>query len=148
MNDPDLLALLRWVFEALSLAALLAALVWLKMQLDDIPERIPVHFGITGKPDRWGGRWHLALYVAFLLAVYIGMSIAGGTPDLFAGQIQTQATERFILSYVKCGVVLMFFYVFWITIRVARGQASRFNLFVPLGMVVLTLIPSVLLTSK
>jgi len=26
-----------------------------------LPERVPVHFGLTGEADRWGGRWMIFL---------------------------------------------------------------------------------------
>jgi len=26
-----------------------------------LPERVPVHFGLTGEADRWGGRWMILL---------------------------------------------------------------------------------------
>lgn len=46
----------------------------------DLPEEIPIHFGITGKPDNWGGRiliWLLpvtmVLMAGFMLALVPGM---------------------------------------------------------------------------
>lgn len=148
MNDAELLATFRWVLEGFALAALLTSLFWLKSQVGNIPERIPVHFGITGKPDRWGSRWTLVFYVVLAVGLYVGMSIGGGTLDLIAGQIHTSPKERFLFCYVKVFMVLLFFYVYWITIQVARGKATRFNLMIPLGIAAATAVPAILLASK
>ncbi len=148
MNDPELLATFRWILEGIALAGLIASLWWLKSQIGNIPERIPVHFGINGKPDRWGGRWVLVCYVVLSVGIFIGMSISGGTLDLLEGQIYTSPRERFIICYLKVYMVLMCFYIYWVVIRVARGEATRFNLLVPLGLVAVTAVPVILLASK
>ena len=60
---------LHWLLLAAMFAG--GALSW-----NAVPERIPVHYGLTGEPDRWGGRFEglfalplvaVAVYLAFLL---------------------------------------------------------------------------------
>jgi immunity protein, SdpI family len=46
---------------------LLAALNW-----NAVPDRIPVHWGLSGQPDRWGGRFEgLLLLPLIALAIYL-----------------------------------------------------------------------------
>src|SRR5262245_30336931 len=35
---------------------------WIALSVyPSLPERVPVHFGVTGEADRWGGRWMIFL---------------------------------------------------------------------------------------
>ena len=153
MNDPDLVQLIRWIFEVLSVSVLIGTLLWLKTQLSDLPERLPCHFGITGKPDRWSGRWIILLVLAVLLATYVGMSIAGNSLELITGSpgatlTPKQTFDRLMLSFVKFGSTALMAHSLWTTIRVGRGQAERYNILVPIAFAALTILPAILWAPK
>src|SRR5262245_62410693 len=49
------------VIDALSVVALILGW-WIALSVyPRLPEQVPVHFGLTGKADRWGGRWMIFL---------------------------------------------------------------------------------------
>ena len=153
MNDPDLVQLARWIFEVFGVMVLVGTLLWLKTQLGDLPERLPYHFGITGKPDRWGGRWVIPLLLAVLAGSYIAMSLAGHSLELITGSpggalTPKQTFDRVMLSFVKFGVTVLMAHSLWTIIRVGRGQAERYNILVPIAFAALTILPAILWVPK
>lgn len=51
----------------------LAYSLWL---LPHIPDRVPVHWGIDGKPDRWGSPWELVSFTPIVAAIMVGLTLA------------------------------------------------------------------------
>lgn len=72
-----------------TVAALLAAAVWIAVQGPTTP--LPMHFGLDGRPDRWGDRNELAGLVGFL-AVILGLT-AGGM-GWYAARTEDTARRR------------------------------------------------------
>lgn len=77
--------------ELLLWLAILAPLVFALIRWNDFPERIPVHWGIDGEPNRWTGKWGVFLSPVINLLAYFMLII---TPridprkknyDLFSG---------------------------------------------------------------
>jgi len=49
------------MIDALSVVVLILGW-WIALSVyQRLPERVPVHFGLTGEADRWGGRWMIFL---------------------------------------------------------------------------------------
>ena len=49
------------VIDALTVVVLILGW-WIALSVyPRLPERVPVHFGLTGEADRWGGRWTIFL---------------------------------------------------------------------------------------
>jgi len=55
MNPLSWLLPFRWPLEIIAALAAVPATADHPAHLDTLPEQIPVHFGITGRPDRWAG---------------------------------------------------------------------------------------------
>lgn len=72
------------LLNAILLAALFAGSVWAYPRL---PERIPVHFGLTGEPDAWAmrsaGSWFMlpALAAALALLMHVLSAYGSGHPE-------------------------------------------------------------------
>ena len=147
MADPELLAIVRWCLETASFLGIVAVLLWLKHIWPDIPDRIPTGFGITGKPHRWGGRWHMLLMTALFLVAFVGLAVGGPTADLIAGRIDVNPVEGALYSYAKVALVAMIFHLFRTKVRVSKGQAARYNYLVPVALFAV-LIPAVLLKGN
>jgi uncharacterized membrane protein len=60
------------VATAVVCAGMLAASAW---AWDQIPDRVPVHFGIDGKPDRWGSKLEALLIMPGVVAL-VGVIMA------------------------------------------------------------------------
>ncbi|RAJ95674.1 uncharacterized protein DUF1648 [Larkinella arboricola] len=64
------------LLNALALLLIMSQLVLVFGYYSNLPERIPVHFGLDGRPDRWGGRANLLVVPGlsvFFLMLFWGM---------------------------------------------------------------------------
>jgi uncharacterized membrane protein len=68
-----------WIVWVLPFAILAAAGVYLNLHWEEIPDRFPVHFGMTGQPDRWASRTPAGVYGSLGMgaAICLMMSILG-----------------------------------------------------------------------
>jgi hypothetical protein len=112
------------LLNAVLLLALFAGSAWAYPRL---PERIPMHFGLSGQPDRWETRslvsWFLLPAVAAGLALALhGMSVYGGRhPELWnvpdkrrflaldpAAQAPVIARQQRFMAFLGCVVTALF----------------------------------------
>lgn len=81
-------------------ALLLLALIGLSLHVyPDLPDRIPLHFGVDGTPDRWGRRMMLSWMIlplagaAAVLSLYGVASFIAGRPHAFNGPNRKKLLE-------------------------------------------------------
>jgi uncharacterized membrane protein len=122
------------VFVELAAAVvILCAIAYLGAAWPSLPSRIPVHFNISGQPDRWGDRSSLLLEFAIMLGVYIGLTVLQRFPHIynypFGLTLQNVHRQyllaRQLLVFIKGEVVCIFAFIGWRTVQVAMGK-SRF----------------------
>jgi uncharacterized membrane protein len=114
----------------LSLA--IAAWVWPHMA-----DRLPVHWGLDGRPDRWGGRAEaLLMPVAILAFIYLLFRVL---PALDPGRANY---ERFAGAFftIRLAVMALILAVQALTIAFARGQTPAVNTWVMAGVGVLLIV--------
>jgi uncharacterized membrane protein len=90
------------------------------------PERMPVHWGISGQPDRWGGRAEgVLVFPGIGLLLYLLMLVL---PKLDPGRANY---ARFADAYftVRLAVLGMIAGVQVVTLAVARGRLADVNPF-------------------
>ena len=107
-----------------------------------LPEEIPVHFGISGRPDRWGRRWQAWIIPCVALVIYAAFSQACGAWGWLLGRQSElpHGTEPLLL--MRLPIDLLMTYVTWGTIRVARKEAEGLSLTLMWGLVLLTVAPA------
>ncbi|MBK8229529.1 MAG: DUF1648 domain-containing protein [Candidatus Eisenbacteria bacterium] len=66
-----------WALEVLALASLVSLLGLVAGYWTQLPERIPTHFGASGRPDGWGGRSMLLLLPLVTLVMYGTLTLVG-----------------------------------------------------------------------
>jgi uncharacterized membrane protein len=112
------------LLNAILLLALFAGSAWAYPRL---PERIPVHFGFSGQPDRWEARsvvsWFLLPAIAAVLALGLHALSVYGTrhPEIWnvpdkrrfqalppAAQAPIIAHEQRFMGFVGCVVAALF----------------------------------------
>ena len=133
----------RWPLEILSLAFALAPLLIMLRSWDTLPDEIPAHFGITGKPDRWGGKWQAWAVPIISIGMYAVFSTISGTWQWLLGQPTGLPNGIQPLLLLKPGIGLLMTYVTWMTVRVARKEAEGLNPWILYGLVALMLAPVV-----
>lgn len=106
-----------------------------------LPEAVPVHFNLTGNPDRWGSPWELLLVPAIGLLLFAFLGVLAGRARVFnypvaitpqnAGR-QLVLARRMILA-MRAVLVWVFVFLLLGMLRVAQGVADGLSpLFVPL----------------
>ncbi len=122
-------------FAGVVVCVVLAVGLW-----SELPERVPQHFGWSGKPDAWGGRWILVFLCVVAAGMDVLLSVAPRFPHQFrpSGWVTEQNEARqypiafSMLAWLKAEVVWMLALIVWITVRVALGKAEGLGiLFTP-----------------
>jgi hypothetical protein len=139
MNPLSWLLPFRWPLEIIAaLAAVLPLLIILRAW-DTLPEQIPVHFGITGRPDRWGGRWQAWILPVVALGMYAIFSFITGTWGWVLGRQPAFPRGMELMLFMKPMTGLMLGYVSLGMVRVARKEAERLNPWITYGLVALVI---------
>ena len=70
---------LLWFLELISLIAVIVSFTLVNRAYSELPDRIPIHFGITGRPDSWGSkRWTWIVPVLSAIMWVFWLWMAGG----------------------------------------------------------------------
>jgi len=136
---------LRIFFNALN-AALLVCLVWVVLYFsNELPDKIPVHFGLDGTPDRWSGKGDLmiilavvlgvnALFYLFIIAIpwlrkHPALLNIPGKDRFLALPLEKQRAYWDLLKEFMAGIAvsmnILFLTAIWGTIRVGLGEAEK-----------------------
>jgi hypothetical protein len=148
MLDQVPLGGLQWPLEALALLFLLAGLMLPLVQWSSLPERIPSHFNILGRPDRWGGRWVFIGFGCLQMFIYGMFTVQGHTLDYLTGSGLPFNAVSFLLLWTKLVIEGLFLYLIWTMIRVARAQAEKANVVLMLLFSALLVVPILLIKIR
>jgi len=111
-----------------------------------VPDKIPTHFGITGKVDAWGPKAALLLLPGIGAATYVVLSIISRFPHTFnyPVPITEQNAERqyrialAVMRWLKLECIWLFAYLNWQTVQVALGKAKGLDvLSMPIALAVI-----------
>jgi hypothetical protein len=145
MNPLSWILSFRGPLEIIALVAGLLPLLIILRAWDTLPDEIPTHFGITGRPDRWGGRWQAWLLPFLSLGFYGLFSFLGGTWDWVLGKQSALPRGLELLVLMKPLTCLLMAYVSLTMVRVARKEAEGLNPWIMYGLVALMLAPGIAL---
>ena len=105
-----------------------------------LPPVIPVHFGISGKPDGRGAKSAVCLFPALSAVLYVVLTVISRFPHTFNYPVrvtQENAARQYqiaceLLSWLKAELICLFGWSEWGTIQVALGKAEGLGVgFVP-----------------
>ena len=107
---------IRWAGEFLSVLLALSgpAMAWFRFP--HLPEKIPIHFGFTGKAGGWGARPTIWLLPVLGIVLY-GVITAVGYLD----PLRVPA----VLPIFKAAMLATFLIIQWEQIQVALGNRER-----------------------
>jgi hypothetical protein len=86
-----------------------------------LPETIPMHFGIKGDVDGWGGRWTIFLLPVIATLIFALDLWIFNRPDVIA---RTPASLIIPLHLLVMEMAALFTYLTWRISAVAFGKAS------------------------
>jgi immunity protein, SdpI family len=120
-----------WKSEAVSLAMLVAMFLLTAVSWSSAPARIPVHWGLSGQPDRYGGRVEGLLLLPLAAAGLYGLLLLIPRIDPRRAHYERFATAYAILRTSVVGFLLALevFTHFWM-----RGRQIETNVFLPVAV--------------
>jgi uncharacterized membrane protein len=150
---------LRAAFEIAALAGLVFHVVTVARAWASLPDTVPVHFGASGRPDRWGQKGELLVLPLLSLLLYAGLTWLGRYSHKFnypwpatgGGAERQRQLGKSLISAIKAQVMWLFAAISWQSARVAAGRAGGLGeAFVPLVLVVVaaTLVVYLVLASR
>ena len=118
--------------EALALAGAAGGVLLLVVIWAELPDQIPRHFGFSGEPTAWSGRWSAVFPVAVAVGLYLGLTLLNRVPHVFNYPFpiteQNAALQyrlaRSMLIWLKALCVWMMVSIVWSQARVALGDAG------------------------
>ncbi len=124
------------VLEAIAAAVLLTLALYLWKLWPGIPDNVPTHFNLAGRPDRWGsGKGTLLLMPALALGMYAMFTVLGRMPHLYnypsmlteANAPRLYAIGVSLMIWMKAEMIVLFGVITWRQIEVATGRADGFG---------------------
>lgn len=111
---------------------------------DPLPAQIPAHFGLDGRPNRWGTPGMLWLTPVIATIIYGLMTLVARYPSAFNFPMRVRPADRprleaialNLLSCLKAEVLGIFFWIQYQTIQVVRRGPGEFSrVFIPAALV-------------
>ncbi len=129
----------RWLVEGLTLAAILAMVAMTLIHWGELPATIPIHFGISGKPDGWGAKDSIWILPLLAVVVNVALSIAAAFPTMqnlpFAVDRTRPEVQQLLAEMtrtLKACVVMVLAILNWFMLEVALGRLPGLGpLFLP-----------------
>lgn len=117
--------------QILALAGAVGLLVSLVIAPGVLPDRVPLHFGMDGQPDRWGSSWELMLVPVIALGLYALLTFVARIPHHYnypfaitAQNAESQySLARRLIFALRAVLVWVFLVLFLRTYQVAIGAA-------------------------
>jgi hypothetical protein len=123
---------LEVALEIVALGGILCTVLALLQSWGNLPESIPIHFGITGQPDHWGSKSILWLLPTMGTCLYLVLTLSPLLPQLLDSPFPIPEDRgegllglvRELFGWMKVQIIWLFFLINWQMIQVGLGQAS------------------------
>ncbi len=146
---------LDWVCEAIAIAALAGSAGLVAVNWAGLPDQMPVHFGVSGKPDGWGNKNILWILALTNVGTYVVLTMASRFQGLInlPFRIDRDAPEvqrllRSMAIVLKAVLMLTFLYIMQAMVNTALGRADGLGIqFLPIFLAA-TFVPLILFSLK
>ena len=145
MNPLSPVLAFRGPLEIIALIAGLLPFLIILRAWETLPEEVPTHFGITGRPDRWGGRWQAWILPVVSIGLYVVFSIVTGTWSWVLGRQAELPRGMELMVLMKPMACILMAYISRVTVRVARKETERLNPWIMFGLVAIMVVPAIAL---
>lgn len=139
--SPTLVAL-----EIAAAVGILAIALFLFQSWASLPPTIPVHFGLTGKPDAWGSKQILWILLALVVVLYLGLTVVNRFPHTFnypypiteQNALRQYQLALGLMGWMKADLIWLFAFIEWQMLQVGLGASQGLGVaFLPVIMLVI-----------
>lgn len=125
------------------------SLLYVLINWNVIPEKIPAHFNGSGEVDRWGSKYEIIILPIIGIFQFVLMSLLEKAPHMhnYPKRINESNVEQFylqsrkLLNVVKNLCSIMFAYLIVQIVRVSKGDIQSLGIgFLPILLVVMTIV--------
>ena len=118
--------------EIIALIGVISGLAVLYSSYAQLPDMVPIHYGVTGIPNSYAEKWTVAILPIIGTAVYILLSFLRRAPHQFnyPKPVTAENAARLyksgimLIAFLKTTVVWLFTYLEWMTVKIAMREAS------------------------
>ena len=140
--------MMRRLLEAVSVGALLvnSGLTWLALDSPfKVPDQIPIHFDIAGRPDAWGSPLSLLVLLVVALFIYATITAVSWFPSAFnyPTRVTAQNRDRLqqialnMMAWIKAELICLFAVIQYATIDTARHARNGLSpILMPVALVI------------
>lgn len=136
----------KWLegIALLSLGLLISITIRALFGPDSLPDRIPIHFDVSGHANGWGSPAMLLLLPAITFISYLLFTVVTRFPGAFNYPVRMTTANRRVLrelaldmmAWLKAEIVVLLTWMQWVTIYVARHPEARMPSMMPVALVV------------
>jgi uncharacterized membrane protein len=117
------------LLEGLAVAGWLAGIATLLVTWPDLPDRLPMHFDVSGRPNRWGPRAKLFVLPTISLVLLVGLTVLSRFPHIYnyVVVITEQNAERqyrlavHLIRFLSVLLQWMFAVILWDVVGASQG---------------------------
>lgn len=137
------LTTLERVLDYLAIFSIILLFVYTARHVGALPESIPVHFGINGEPDKWGGRGFVWLLPIVAVFIHILLLIPDKLPQYINYPVKITEENaqrqyllaRMFLKTLRPAILLVLFLLQRHTIKLSLGLLKSFApFFIPVSL--------------
>lgn len=118
--------------EVVGVAAMAGLVVFALRAWPTLPASVPVHFGVSGRADAWGGRDSLLALLGLSFAFYAGLSVLERFPHRYNYPVPVTAENaprlyllgRQLILTLKVLLSASFAALFGAVVMISRGQLT------------------------
>jgi len=123
----------HWLLELAALAALALGIWAVARAWPELPERIPMHFDLAGRPDGWGSRGTVLLLPGASLFLYLMLSAVQRIPARWynypvalteENRARQYRLARDLILSLKAAVLGLFAHITYALVETALGRAA------------------------
>ncbi|MBP2257926.1 DUF1648 domain-containing protein [Virgibacillus alimentarius] len=133
------------ILNIIAFVIFLGSILYILFEWSSMPNEVPGHYNAIGEVDRWGRKGELWIVPFVGLVLWVGLSILEKFPHIhnYSNLTEDNAEQqyknsRLMLNFLKNEILLIFSYINWKDIQVAKGQAESLGIcFLPIFLIII-----------
>lgn len=127
------------------------AFIYLLFNLLQLPDVIPIHFGLNGVADRYASKWQLLLFPGLTFLMGLALQFLEKHPEWHNypthrndKNIEIQYRQSvFMLSFIKNMIFILLAFLSWEAIHLAEGYKETLQFIIWILLATIILVPTI-----